>query len=171
MKRVCAWCKADMGEAEVKGNGAHPVTHGICAPCAQQFLGEVSGPMRDFLDRLGVPVLVVDDGAVVRAANVHAEVILGQDFPDIVDRRQGEVVRCVHAYEPGGCGEQADCSGCTIRRAVLETHATGIGCTSIRAFPSVLSGGESRKLNFEFSTEKIGNTVLLRIHEYEDAAS
>ncbi len=167
MKTVCAWCKTVLGD-ECQGD-AHPVTHGICLQCAQQFFSEVGEPLREFLDQLGVPVLVVDEDPVVQTANSQARELLGKDLHEIEQHRPGQAIDCIHASNPGGCGRQVHCQSCTIRQLVLETYATGEGFTRVPVFPDLQSGAGIRKTRVEISTEKAGNIVLLRLHEIREA--
>jgi len=166
MKSICAWCKVVLnGEAQ---EDTHPVTHGICLRCAQQLLSDLSKPLQEYLDRLGVPVLVLDNGPVVRTANSQARELLGKELPEIEGRRGGDVIECVHASRPGGCGQQADCQGCTIRRLVLETHATGKSFTRVAAYPERKTSEGVKSSRIEISTEKIGDVVLLRFHDIQE---
>ena len=170
MKSVCAWCNADLGGGGEQLPENCPITHGVCLSCAQRFLAELAEPLRGFLDRLGVPVLLIDSSPEVRAANALAREMLGKDIAEIEGHRPGRVIECLHAYEPGGCGNQIHCKSCTIRRAILDTHATGKSLTRLRAFPDILSANDgAKRLSIEISTEKVGDVVLLRVHEMTEA--
>ncbi len=37
LKKICAWCQADLGELECPESG---VTHGICQPCLSRLKSE-----------------------------------------------------------------------------------------------------------------------------------
>jgi hypothetical protein len=119
--------------------------------------------LMDFLDRLDVPILVVGDDAKVQQANKHMRAMLGKDPAEVAGRLGGEVFECVHAKEQGGCGRAFHCSGCAIRRAVMDTFATGV---SLRKVPAYLHRDmitEYIQLDLLISTEKVFNAVLLRI--------
>lgn len=166
MKSVCAWCKTLLSAGEATDD-SRPVTHGICLSCAQKFLADLPQPLRDFLDGLGVPVLVVDGAVIVRTANARACELLDKDVHAVEDRRAGLVVECLHATKPGGCGEQLHCQSCTIRKTVLETYATGRSFHQIPAYPDLQNSDGIRRALIEISTERVGDLVLLRIHEIE----
>ena len=50
MKKICAWCKKDLGEVP-SGPDANPITHGICPDCAREALSFKAEPLAKFLDR------------------------------------------------------------------------------------------------------------------------
>ncbi|HNX94107.1 MAG TPA: hypothetical protein PKL14_03010 [Holophaga sp.] len=122
MKRICAWCGQEMPAKNEVGDG---VTHGICDRCADGLRGHIGVPLQDFLDRFPFPVLATDDDVVVLAANRPALAMLGRPATEVLNRRGGEVFDCAESHLPEGCGRGIHCSGCAIRRAVFETHATG----------------------------------------------
>lgn len=167
MKCVCAWCNTVLRDGDAHAV-SRPVTHGICLRCAQEFLSDTAEPLREFLDRLGVPVLVVDAGPVVRTANAQARELLGKDLPEIEGHRPGVVIDCVHAGKPGGCGHQLHCQSCTIRRLVLETYATGKSFSRVQATPDLQSTNGIATTRIEISTEKAGGVVLLRLHDVRE---
>ncbi|MCL4692646.1 MAG: hypothetical protein KJ060_09070 [Candidatus Hydrogenedentes bacterium] len=167
MKSVCAWCNTVLADGDA--SEPRPITHGICLQCAQGFLADLAEPMRDFLDRLGVPVLVIDSGAVVRNANAQACELLGKDLGGIQDHRPGDVVECIHSSEPGGCGRQLHCQSCTIRKIVLETHATGRSFNRVPAYPDLQTRDGIKRSRVEISSELVNDLVLLRIHEICEA--
>ena len=39
MKRVCSWCKKDMGEKEPLSDKS--ITHGVCSKCLEKLTKEV----------------------------------------------------------------------------------------------------------------------------------
>lgn len=168
MKSVCAWCNTVLADGGASAE-SRPITHGMCLQCAQEFLADLAEPMRDFLDRLGVPVLVVDSGAVVRNANAQACELLGKDLAGIQDHRPGEVVECIHSSAPGGCGRQLHCQSCTIRKIVLETHATGRSFKRVPAYPDLQTCDGVKRTRVEISSELVNDLVLLRIHEIREA--
>jgi len=36
IKRICAWCKKEMGEKEVPDDSKYEATHGICPDCRER---------------------------------------------------------------------------------------------------------------------------------------
>lgn len=43
MKRVCAWCQADLGEVP----GGEGVSHGVCRACAERWGASIAPPADD----------------------------------------------------------------------------------------------------------------------------
>ncbi|MEW6355294.1 MAG: hypothetical protein AB1696_03135 [Planctomycetota bacterium] len=167
MKRICAWCKKDLGAKPSMADDA-TITHGICKSCITQYLSALAKSMPEFLDGLGVPILMIGSRPRVVTANRQARELLGKDLPGIEGRRGGEVIECIYSKRPGGCGEQEHCKSCTIRQTVLETFATGKGFVRVRAYPDIQTGKDEKTMCIEISTEKIGDYVLLRIDDLRD---
>jgi len=122
----------------------------------------------EFLDRLGVPVLLVESEPRVLTGNKPARDLLGKGLGDIEGRRGGEVIECVHSYSPGGCGQDVHCKSCTIRNTVLETFKTGKSFTHVQAFPDIQFEQDIKTMSVEISTEKVADVVLLRIDDFGD---
>jgi PAS domain-containing protein len=76
------------------------------------------GFARLLLDTLPTPLLVMDDDMRIYDANVAAARMIGSDPGGLVAKRGGEVMRCVQALNPDGCGRGEHCEDCTIRNAV-----------------------------------------------------
>jgi hypothetical protein len=169
MKRVCAWCQADLGEIESKNQPVDAITHGICAACATRFCSGKGESLMGFLDRLGAPVLLIESEPRVLTANKPARKLLGKGPGDIEGHRGGTVIECVHANTPEGCGQTVHCKSCTIRNTVLETFQTGKSFLHVQAFPDIQIGQDVKKMSLEISTEKVADLVLLRIDDFGDA--
>ena len=93
-KKICAWCKKDLGEAQ---NSPSIITHGICLECADKLLRDVKIPFDDFLDSLNTPVLVIDNEGVVVMANKVAREMVGKELENIQGLRGGQVVECIYS--------------------------------------------------------------------------
>lgn len=73
------------------------------------------------------PTLVVDEDVRLLLVNREARKMLGHDGDgsQLLLRRGGDVLHCLNAEGPGGCGRQAACSGCVVRRSVARAMETG----------------------------------------------
>jgi len=163
MKRVCAWCKKDMGTVSSEDSSESIITHGICKACANKILAQQGVDLRTFLDNLAVPVIVVDATGTVSNANKQARALLYKNMPDIKGYRSGDVFECAYAKLPEGCGKTIHCDGCTIRMTVMDTFQSG---KSHLKTPACLCRGTPDKcdsIDIFISTEKVNNVVLLRI--------
>lgn len=142
-----------------------PITHGICNDCSTKISLEMGMPTRDYLDEIPLPVLVVNDEGRVLTANRQARLALGKELDQIENNTGGIVFECAHARLPGGCGKTEHCSGCTIRRSVMETFVSGKAIVRRTVSLNRCSPDGVRESRFLVSTEKAGEVVLLRIDE------
>jgi PAS domain-containing protein len=163
MRHVCAWCNCEYGSPD-DNLDLDFVTHGICAECEEHFQGSEPEPLRRFLDRFAAPILCVDDDARVVAANETACRLLGKDPMEAEDTRFGNVAQCSRSRLPGGCGRTEHCVACAIRLTVGETLAGDGNVENRKAVVDRFDdAGHIRQTQFLVSTERRGNTVLLKI--------
>lgn len=164
VRRVCAWCGGEMGLVARPGFHKYPVTHGICPTCDHILSNFKDIPLEQLVCRLDGPVLVVDGtvGLVV-AANDEAAASFGKTVEQMSGQLGGNVMECVNAGEPGGCGAAVHCSGCTIRMLVGNTAVSGEGQDQVPAYQFTVTPAGIRKRYYLVSTEKLGELVLLRI--------
>jgi PAS domain-containing protein len=158
---ICAWCQRLLSD-----NVDAPVTHGLCPSCAAdlEFLPQ---SLDRLLNTLPAPVLAVDGEGRMLAANKAAAALVRSDVPLIKGRLTGEVLLCVHADLPGGCGRTTHCSGCAIRRAFEHTAATGDPVRDATAFTHVHGIDGPTRIPFRVCTERLGPLVLLELHAGE----
>ena len=149
------------GDKEEQG----PISHGMCRACFEALQYEPVS-LNEFLQKLKAPVMMVDKEGRVLGANSGVEVILGKESDEIANRLSGEVLECVNASLPGGCGRTVHCTGCTIRGAVDRTRETGVSETGIPAFIMTKTPDGVQRTWFRISTELLGNVVLLRIDAF-----
>ena len=164
MNKICTWCKKTW---ESEGDGLDDiVTRGTCPECKNYFFASESPvPLSDYLNRLGVPVLVLDDDVRVRGFSEQARALLGKGLQNIKGQYGGDVIECAYARLPGGCGNSEHCAACTIRRTVVDTYETGKSHLKVAAYQNVQMQRHVRETLFLISTEKAGNFVLLKIEE------
>ena len=169
MRRVCAWCGVDLNGDREALDATQPVSHGICRPCRDTHFKRPSvSKAQQFLDSLGVPLLVVDDDVVVLGANEQAEAALDMKKPSLVGLKGGDVIHCVNAALPGGCGGTVHCRTCTIRNTVRTTYETGQACSNVVTYPDIEVSGARKSMNLSISTEKVGDVVLVRIDDLRE---
>lgn len=114
-------------------------------------------------------MLLVDGEGAVLTANRAARDLLNKSLPEIEGHRSGDVMECARARLPGGCGRTGHCTACAIRIAVGETFATGVSREGICAVEGTGTFGAGGLSRVRISTERVGETVLLRIDEIESA--
>jgi PAS domain-containing protein len=168
MKTVCAWCGCDITLAGGLPAGDGKVSHGICLPCANRMIIQTPFDLRTFLDDVAVPVVLVDGEGVVRIANDKVLTMTGKGAEQVEGFSGGDVFQCIYARLPEGCGNTIHCSGCVIRRTVMETHVTGQTMCRVPATLMQQSGDGQQEIRFRISTEKMGDCVILRIDSRDD---
>lgn len=165
MKKVCAWCRKDLGRVDSQAGSDHVITHGICETCKDNLFFQMGVDLPVFLDSLKLPIVVVDRTGAIVTGNHQARAMLQKELPEIQGYKGGAVFECAYARLPDGCGNTVHCSGCTIRRTVMETHDTG---KSFLRVPATLNRNTLQaleKINLLISTERLADIVLLRIDE------
>ena len=163
MKRVCAWCDQTLGYVDSQPRSEDIITHGLCESCAFHLFAQIGMPLQQYLDGLGAPIVVVDPSGTVKLANKQARALLQKDLSVIEGQKTGDVFECAYARLPQGCGHTVHCSGCTIRRAVMETFDTKQSRLKVPAILNRENAGLPERLEFLISTESVGDLVLLRI--------
>ena len=143
------------------------ITHGICKNCRDNILFQLGVELGSFLDSLDAPVVLVDGGGTIVTANNPARMLLCKELPEIEGYRGGEVFECAYARLPEGCGNTTHCSGCAIRRTVMQTHGTGRTFMRVPATLNQNTPEEPQKVNLLISTERLADLVLLRIDKLE----
>lgn len=163
MKRICAWCRKPLEEHNPTSDDQADITHGLCHDCAHHLLAETGMPLTEYLDGIKAPVLAIDDCLVVQTANRRACALLHRDLESVEGRKNGEVFECAHARLPSGCGHTLHCSGCVIRRTILETHETGECHSHVPACLRREAADKTETVELLISTEKVDHVVLLHI--------
>jgi len=119
---------------------------------------DLSGLGGDIFEGYPSPTLLVDRDVRVLLANRAARAVLGMEgtaLPRFL-RHGGDVLHCLHAEGPGGCGEQQVCEDCVVRGAVGRALSTGSVQRS-RATLSVRRDGQIADLNVLVSASAIAH--------------
>jgi PAS domain-containing protein len=167
MKRICAWCRKELHGIDSQAGAGNVITHGICKNCRDNIMFQLGVELESFLNSLNVPIVLVNQEGTVVTVNNQAKAMLRKDLPEIKGYRGGEVFECAYARLPEGCGNTLHCSGCTIRRTVMQTYETGKGFLRVPAALNKNTPEEPVKMNLLISTEKLTDLVLLRIDKME----
>jgi hypothetical protein len=141
------------------------ILHSLCGDCSNAFMTQHGMPLEHFINGFIVPVIVIAQDGSVGMANSRARTLLGKASAQIAGQQGGDVFECEHAAEPEGCGRTVHCSGCTIRRAVMDTMKTGQPHVRIPANLKVGKADEAQPLAMQISTQKILGFVLLKVEK------
>ncbi|HEY5975965.1 MAG TPA: PAS domain-containing protein [Geobacteraceae bacterium] len=126
-------------------------------------LHEPPQDLREFLDSISVPIVLVDADGVIRTANRHALAMFQKDAAEIEGGLGGDVFECIYAKLPEGCGHTVHCAGCAIRQSVMLTHLTGQNAMRVPASLKMQCPQEPQEIRFLISTEKFCDHVMLTI--------
>lgn len=171
MKKACAKCKREL-TAPVKQFGARVVSQTICRECWTQLWAGPLQSIHEIVDTFEAPILLLDNNLRIQAANDRAQKILGRPLADIKNFLPGDVMECINARLPGGCGRAIHCQACALRRALETTMATGAGVEKSPAFQDAYQEDGSILRHFYYiSTEKMEEFILLRIDEVQTFAT
>lgn len=100
-----------------------------------------------------VLMLLVDNERRVRKANAFAGQFTGTPAEEMIGKRGGEALRCIHHLDdPKGCGFGPFCKKCAVKGVVRNTLANGEAYHRTEATLPFLQGGEERELTFLVST-------------------
>jgi PAS domain-containing protein len=143
------------------------ITHGICGNCRDNLSFQSGVELGVFLDSLKLPIVMVDREGTIVTGNDQARKLFRKGLPEIEGYKGGEVFECAYARLPEGCGKTMHCSGCTIRRTVMETHGTGRSYLRIPATLNRNTPEDPEKIKLLISTERLADLVLLRIDQIE----
>ena len=106
-------------------------------------------------------IMLMDSQRRVRKVNHSAADFSGHPVGDMIGRRAGDVLHCLHAIAaPEGCGSGVKCGECLVRRPVMDTLETGHDHQHVEATLPFLVDGRENKAFFLLST-----TRLLLHHE------
>lgn len=163
VKKICAWCTKELSPVCADGDAGGPITHGICDDCAALLNSDPRKSAGNYLEGLKDAVFLVGAGGRIVSANSAARTMVGKELTAIEDRLSGDVFECVNAELPGGCGKTKHCKACAIRKAMEGTLADGTGVEGVPAVQNIRTPDGVRERRYLISTEKIGDSVLLRI--------
>lgn len=87
-----------------------------------QRLSEMGDIVATVLDAIPSFIFVVDDDVRIIGYNQAASELLAQNPEQVILRRAGEILHCVHSTEsPKGCGRAEFCGTCPVRNSVNES--------------------------------------------------
>jgi PAS domain-containing protein len=114
------------------------------------------------LNAIPLIIFVVDDDVRIRDLNDTAATVFGLDKATVLNRRGGEVLHCLHAYDvPEGCGRASFCQTCVIRDSVTKC-LEGQAVTRRRTKAELLLAGARKELELLITASPmpIGNETM-----------
>jgi len=84
------------------------------------------GFLKALFESIPCGMLVVDGDRRVQAVNNVLEQTFGISEAEVIDKRGGEALRCVHVFDsPDGCGFAESCQNCGVRNTAIDALAGG----------------------------------------------
>lgn len=166
MRVVCSFCPAVIRPGTSPGD---QISHGICSACYNRILTSHGFNVRKFVDLFDAPVILVDADVRILEANSLAIAAVGKPVAQVKGTLCGDMIDCVNAFLPEGCGNTRTCPDCTLRDSVNQTYATGDPVTRRPAVVTRRAGNTEEHLHFRVTTRKDGGVVLLRLEPWDQA--
>ncbi|SPD72083.1 Sigma-54 interaction domain protein [uncultured Desulfobacterium sp.] len=109
------------------------------------------GFLKNLFETIPWGVLIVDGERRVQAVNDVLERVLGVSASEVIDKRAGGALSCIHALKtPEGCGYAEECQVCRIRATALEA-IDGKRIHRNEANVQLLINGKRRDLKLQLS--------------------
>jgi PAS domain S-box-containing protein len=116
-------------------------------------LRESRAELAAIFDSTPTLMILVDQERRVRKINRAAMETANRPAEEMLGRRGGEALRCIHALDvPAGCGFGPACQTCTVRRVVLDTFEKGHGFHQVEAQLTLARNEKSETRNLLLST-------------------
>ena len=166
MRHICAYCNKNLSPPDGDDD---KISHGVCTSCYNHVKATMGVDLREFLNMLDHPVLLVDHDVRVLTSNWKARQMAGKVIRDVEGHLGGEVFECENATLPDGCGKTIHCSACVIRNAVNEVYQSG---NSVENRPATLHQGipgRARTVDLLVSAKKSEDVVLLMLEPSPEA--
>ncbi len=160
MKTICSFFNSVISEGTSPDDRA---SHGVCNSCYSKIMTEHGFNLQKFLNLLDAPVFLVDKDVNVLAANTLAFAAVSKPIDKIKGQLCGDLLECVNAFLPAGCGKTPSCPDCTIRNSVNETYRTGTQITRRPADVTRKNGDAEETAHLLISTRKDNGIVLLQL--------
>ena len=122
----------------------------------QDVLKASQAELNTIFDHTPVATLIIDQEHRVRKANLSAMALASRSEEEMVSRRDGEALGCLHAFDDSnGCGFGLFCKTCKFRLTVLETLQSGKAIHEIEATLPIAHEKGPQELHLLVSTAPI----------------
>ncbi len=130
-----------------------------------------SSDSREFLEAIEAPTLLMQGNPrQVVTANQRALDLFQKELHEVEGRRGGQVFDCLHSFSEAGCGKDANCEHCKIRKAIVDTFETGNPHHGVSTVLPIRKADGTKTYVLQVSTEKLGDLASVRIDRYENEA-
>lgn len=171
MKLICAWCGVKIDRPGYGLTLDRDTSHGMCPDCSEAVISQERGvSLQRHIDRIPIPIFLIDGDQVVVAMNAKACEATGKRSVVTGKQLVGQVFDCIHSRFPEGCGRTIHCSGCAIRRSIVTTFDTGEPQVRIPATLNIDSLDRLSEAVLTITTLKRDGVILLRVEKIEGTA-
>jgi len=160
MKVICSFCNSVISEGVSRDD---PIRQDVCATCYNRIFEDYGSDASKFFEYLDDPLFLVDGDARVLSTNSPGAKMAKKPVTLIQGQLCGDVLGCVNASHPSGCGKTDLCPDCTFRNTIRETYTTGKPVTRRPAVLTRKSSDAEEKIPILVSTRKEGHVVLLHL--------
>ncbi|MDD2852297.1 MAG: response regulator [Desulfuromonadaceae bacterium] len=123
---------------------------------AENSLVEQEQELATIFENTSFFMLLLDGDRRVRRLNGLACKYTGSTVSDMLGRRTGNVLHCLHALESSeGCGFAQCCQECVLLRAVVDTYETGQSYQHVETKMSISVDGKEQIITFLISTSRV----------------
>ena len=145
------------------------VSTAICGGCVAR-LSETSD-YAALLEGIDAPILLMQGNPrQVVSANRKALALFGKTPQQVEGHRGGQVFDCIHSFTEAGCGKDANCEGCKIKDAIVDTFTSANSHNGVSTGLSIKKVSGIRNYVLQVSTEKLGDLALVRVERYDTDA-
>ncbi|MBP7736110.1 MAG: PAS domain S-box protein [Spirochaetes bacterium] len=120
-----------------------------------------------------VGLLLLDADLVITQANTTAGAIVLRDPAEIIGRRAGGGIGCIHSQEdPRGCGYSTSCPQCPLRHSIESVLAGGVPVTNREVEADLLINGALQKRWLSINAELVAiegrDNIILAVGDITD---
>lgn len=135
----------------------------ICEDCAADGELEPSEALLGVLADRKEAVLAFDQGLRVVAGTEPIAEVFGDLVQELRGLAPGDIIQCMRAVTPAGCGGTPLCRTCELRGALTATFDSGRPVAAVTATRRVMTAEGLRSLILTFTTERVGDSVLMTV--------
>jgi PAS domain S-box-containing protein len=122
----------------------------------EQSIRDGEEELKAIYDNVPLVMLLVDSDLRVCKANKFAGQFAGANPAQLIGKRGGEALICVHSLaDSGGCGFGLDCQNCAVRLIILDTVTTGRSHHQVEAKLRMKTTTESEDVAILLSSTKL----------------
>ncbi|MHC4475819.1 MAG: PAS domain-containing hybrid sensor histidine kinase/response regulator [Planctomycetota bacterium] len=138
----------------------------------QEVLDRKQRNLEAIFDAAPVGMMLIDADRVVRRVNDVVAKLVAKDYREIIDKRPGEALACIHASECEQCGQSPACSQCLLCNALEQVLQSGQAVRGVQAQAALLVEEKQIRPWLEISVEPVSidgsRHAVLAVHNVTD---